>query len=283
MFRAYYRLTKPGIVYGNLLTTAAGFFMAAQGTIHAGKFFGVLLGVGLIIGASCVFNNYLDRHIDAKMKRTKKRALVTGSIPTRNALIFGSVLGVLGFILLKQSSNHLTVILGAIAAVFYIVIYGYAKRHSVHGTLVGTIPGALPPAAGYTAVTGQLDTGAWLLFAVLVFWQMPHFYAIAIFRLKEYAAAGIPVLPLKRGIYPTKIQIFLYMIGFAGSIIALTAFGYASYAFALIMLLVTARWIRMAIRGFKTDNDVFWARKIFFFSLFVLLSFSALLSIDSVL
>lgn len=283
MLKAYYRLTKPGIVYGNLLTTAAGFFLASHGNATAIKFFGVMLGVGLIIAAACVFNNYLDRGIDAKMKRTKRRALVTGTISVQNAMLFGTTLTILGFLLLKLSSNFLTIALGVIAAIFYVFIYGYAKRHSVHGTLVGTVPGALPPVAGYTAVTNQLDGGALLLFLALVFWQMPHFYAIAIFRMREYAAAGIPVLPLKRGIYPTKIQIIVYMIGFMLTILAFAVFDYASYAFAFIMLLIGLRWLRLALKGLKVTNDIIWARKVFFFSLLTLLSFSILLSIDSVL
>lgn len=283
MFRTYYRLTKPGIVYGNLLSAAAGFFLASQGNPKLGLFVTTLLGIALLIASSCVFNNYLDRHIDAHMKRTRRRALVTGAVSSQRALMFGVGLAGLGYALLATQTNGLTVALGFVAMLFYIAVYGYVKRHSVYGTLVGTIPGALPPVAAYTAVTNHIDGGAAILFAILVTWQVPHFYAISIFRMKEYAKAGIPVFPLIKGIYATKVQMVTFIILFTVACLSLTAFGYTGYAFAFLMLMIGLRWLRLAVRGFKTPDDVLWARKVFFFSLIVLLSTSSLMTIDSLL
>ncbi len=162
-FKAYYQLTKPGIIYGNLLNTASGFLLASKWHFGFGLLLATLGGTALVIASACVINNFLDREIDAKMARTKKRALVSGSISGPRALICASLLGLLGFVILGVRTNRLTFGLGVLALFTYVVLYGIAKRRSVHGTVVGSIAGALPPVAGYTAVTNHLDSGALIL------------------------------------------------------------------------------------------------------------------------
>lgn len=216
------------------------------------------------------------------MKRTKNRALARQSISTINALIFGSLLGVMGFSLLAAFTNALTVGLGLFAMLSYLVFYGLAKRHSIHGTLVGSIPGALPPVAGYASITGSLDTASLLLFLTLVFWQMSHFYSIALFRIKDYEAADIPVRPIIKGTLNTKRQILVYILLFLAILPLFVVFEYASYIFLAVVLAVSLRWIYLVTQGFdKSVDDTAWARKIFGFSLLVLLSFSFMLSVDS--
>lgn len=217
------------------------------------------------------------------MQRTKKRALVTGDISINSAISYAVVLGLLGFLILLNFTNVLTSLLGLVAFISYVAIYGWVKRRSVHGTLVGTIPGALPPVAGYTSATNQLDNAAIILFLILVFWQMAHFYSIAIFRMKDYRAAGIPVLPIKKGAKNTKIQILIYLIGFIIAASLLTIFNYASYLYLIAILFISLRWLQIAVQGFGTKNNVAWARSLFGFSLIVLLAFSLLLSVDSLL
>jgi protoheme IX farnesyltransferase len=156
----YYRLTKPGIIRGNILTALAGYLYAAKGQIDVPLLLTTLVGTTLVIASGCVFNNYIDRDIDSKMERTKKRALVVGTIQPAHALVFASIVGVVGFVVLVAFVNAITAIVGLIAFVSYVVVYAYAKRKTVHGTLVGSIPGALSLVAGYTAVTGQLDVTA---------------------------------------------------------------------------------------------------------------------------
>lgn len=265
-----------------MLTTAAGFFLASKGIIDFGLLISILLGVGLVIGSACVFNNYIDRDIDKLMKRTKNRALANQSITPANALLFGSLLGGVGFGLLISFTNLLTVGLGVFAMISYLAFYGLAKRRSIHGTLVGSIPGALPPVAGYTSVTGRLDLGALLLFLALVFWQMPHFYAIALFRIKDYKAASIPVLPIVKGSVNTKRQMLIYILLFIALLPMFVVFDYTSYIFLAMLLAVSFRWLHLVAQGFnKSNEDMAWARKIFGFSLLVLLSFSFMLSVDS--
>lgn len=280
---AYYKLTKPGIVRGNAITALGGFFLAARGHINLTVLLAMVTGLSLIIASGCVWNNYLDRNIDKKMKRTQKRALVTGAISVRSALIFGTILGLLGTYLLIHFTTMLTAAIALFGFVAYVIIYGIGKRKTVHGTAIGSISGSIPPVVGYVAVTNQLDLGALLLFLVLVCWQMPHFYAIAIMRMKDYAKAGIPVLPVKRGVYATKVQIVLYIIVFILACMALTFCGYTGYTYTLVMGLVGLFWLDRSIRGFRVDNDRKWAGKVFGFSLLALLVFSVMISVNSLL
>jgi protoheme IX farnesyltransferase len=279
--KTYYRLTKPGIIYGNTLSVIAGFLLASQGHINLLLFLATLVGIALLMAAGCVYNNWLDRSIDARMARTKKRALVTGSVQGWQAITYASVLAVLGFAILVVFTNRLTVVLGVIAIVMYVLVYGFAKRRSSLGTIVGSVAGALPPAAGYTAVTGHFDGGAWLLFLVLTLWQMPHFYAIAIYRLKDYAAAGIPVLPAVRGNTRTKLSIMVYIVAYTAAASLLAVFGYASYAYLAVVLLLGVAWFGRGLQMYKTANDIQWARKMFFLSLIVLLVWAITVSVDS--
>jgi protoheme IX farnesyltransferase len=274
---SYYYLTKPGIVYSNVMTGLAGYFFASKFHIHWSALIGLLIGMALIIAAACVINNYIDKDIDKNMKRTSKRALVIGTISDRNALGLASSMVILGFAALVYT-NLLTWFIGLFAIVSYVALYGYAKRKSRWGTLVGTLPGSATLVAGYTAYTGQLDDKALLLFLIMVSWQMAHFYSIAIYRLKDYRAAGIPVWPVKKGVPSTVLQIRLYVLGFIVFNFILAAV-IKSYFYWVVMLLVSAYWARYVLSNPKTKSCEAWARKSFFSSLIVILSFSATLSV----
>lgn len=282
MIKTYYTLTKPGIIYGNLLIATGGFLLASNGRIRASLLLAILVGTACIIASACVCNNYLDRIIDAKMSRTKKRALVQGLISTRSALLFATSLGLLGIVILAAFTNPVTLGIGLAAFLGYVVLYGLAKRRSVHGTLVGSLPGAASIVAGYSTVTGRLDLGALLLFLIMVTWQMPHFYAIALYRLKDYQTANLPVLPAIRGVAATKRQIVLYIVAFMATCSLLTSYGYAGYTFLAIMLLLGLRWLQLGTQGFRPDaQDTPWARQMFFFSLIMLLTLAAMLSLNA--
>src|SRR5262249_5301653 len=152
-----------------------------------------------------------------------------------------------------------------------------------YGTLVGTVAGAAPPVAGYCAVTGEFDFAAFIIFMIMVFWQMVHFYAIAIRRQKDYKAAGIPVLPIVKGIRETKIQMILYTIAFIFAIIDLSVRSYAGWTFAIVMGALGIIWLYRGLTSFNIKDNILWAKNMFIFSLFVLLSFSVMLSVGSVL
>lgn len=279
--QAYYRLTKPGIIYGNVLTATAGFLLGSDGRIDFVGLLATLGGIALVIASACVANNYIDRDIDAKMARTKKRALVSGKITGPQALVYASILGIVGFTILATQTNPLTVGIGVIGFIDYVVFYTWSKRHTLLATLIGSISGATPITAGYTAATGSSDIGALLLFIVLVLWQMPHFYAIALSRQSDYAAAHIPVLPIVKGKHYAKIQILLYIVAFAIAIAALTIYSVTGYTFLVVMLVLTSIWLWRGWQGFAAQDDVRWARKMFLFSLVIILALSILLSVDT--
>ena len=277
--KEYYQLTKPGIIYGNILTAAAGVCIALKHPFDFKQLIFILVSTSLVIGSACVFNNIIDRNIDSKMKRTKKRALVEGTITLKNALIFGSTLGFIGFIVLLFEINILTFIIGLIAFIDYVVLYGYAKRHSIYGTLVGTIAGSASIVAGYTAATNQFNLCALLLFAIMTFWQMPHFYAIAIYRKRDYEMANIPLMPIIKGIKRTKIEIIFYTLCFFASIISLWAYGYADNFFLFFTGTISLYWLLYGLLGNRNNDVVVWAKKMFRLSLLVLLLMCAMIFI----
>lgn len=283
MFKKYYDLTKPGIIYGNLLSTVGGFLLASRGSVNLFLFVETLLGLGLVIASGCVFNNVIDRKIDERMERTRKRALVTGTISVRNALFFGFIMGIFGFYILFYSTNLLTVALAAIGLIFYVAVYGYAKRHSYLSTLVGSIPGAVPITVGYCAITNTFDTGALLLFLAMVVWQMPHFYAISIFRRNDYKNASLPVLSVTRGVLVTKKHILFFSVLYVVAMILLTAYKITGFVFLSVMILLSSNWVWYGVRGFRTKDSEKWARGMFGLSLINLLLFSLMLSLDMVL
>ena len=194
--RDYYSLVKPGVLYGNALTAAAGFLLASAGVIDIWLFIALVIGTTLIIASACALNNFLDQDIDSKMERTKTRAIVAGKVKGSHAVILSVVLGVVGITILALFTNMLVVLVGIVGFVDYVVLYGMlSKRLSIHGTLVGSISGAAPILAGYVAVSGAFDIGAIIVFAAMFVWQMPEFYSISIYRRREYAAAGIQPRP----------------------------------------------------------------------------------------
>lgn len=286
VIKNYYTLTKPGIIYGNAITALGGFFLASGGNIDMILLVAIILGLSLLIASSCVLNNYIDRDIDGHMERTKGRALVQGTIPAKYAIIFAASLGLLGISILYTYTNTLTLLIGLIGVFFYVVVYSlWTKRQTVYGTLVGSISGAVPPVVGYVAVTGSLDPGAVILFLILCMWQMPHFYAITIYRYEDYVAAGVPVLPIVRGIRETKVHISLYIVGLMLSLYALYAYEYTGNAYLVIMGPLSSVWLIMSLFGFKYSNAIddatnkIWAKKVFLFSLVIIMLFSLTISL----
>jgi protoheme IX farnesyltransferase len=278
--KSYIQLMKPGITISNTLSGVAGFFLAASFVPFSfSALVGVIGGIAGIIASACVVNNVLDRNIDLRMKRTAKRDVASGIISVRNALLYGIALAAIGFGLLAFLTNAVTVLLGVIAYIWYVVIYGLAKRHTVFSTLIGGVAGSLPPTAGYTALTGTVDAGAIIVFLILFFWQMPHFYAIAMFRQSDYAAAGLPVWSVKYGLKSTKRQILTYTVLFAISASLLTVYGYTGIIYLVGVLLLSLFWIYKGITLYKTVDDIKWARTMFGISLVVLLAMCLLIGV----
>lgn len=262
---------------GNAITAIGGFALASRGTFDFGLFFAMLIGLSLIIGSACVFNNCIDCDADKKMQRTQNRAMARGIIAPKNAIVFAIALGLLGVTLLIDHVNLITTAIAMLGFVVYVLGYSFLKYRTTHGTLIGSVAGAVPPVVGYCAVSNELDMGALLLFAIIVLWQMPHFFAIAIYRIEDYARASIPVLPIKRGMRATKIQMLLYVLAFFVSSLMLTAFGYTGVAYTVIAAILGAVWLVLSIRGFRAVNDKLWARKMFLFSLIAVTALCAVI------
>jgi heme o synthase len=271
----YYLLTKPGIILGNLITLAAGLLLASTGPLNFWLLFATLAGLAFIIASACVFNNYIDREVDKKMVRTQNRPMAKKLISGRNAILFALLLGFLGNIILLLYTNLLTLAIANFGFFVYVLLYSLWKGRTIFGTAIGSIAGAVPPVVGYCAVSDALDMGALILFAIMVLWQMPHFFSIAIYRIDDYAAASLPVLPVKKGMHTTKIHMLLYIIAFIFAAAMLTLFGYMGYTYLAIAALLGVTWLLLCLKGFKSSNDQLWARKMFRHSLLVVVGFCA--------
>jgi len=272
--RSYWQLTKPGIIFGNLVTTSAGFVLASKGEFNLSLFLATLIGISLVMASGCVFNNYIDQDLDEKMKRTRNRPLVRGEMSKDSALLFGTILGILGTACLFLMTGVLPTTMALLGFFVYVVLYSFSKYKTVYFTLIGSVAGAIPPVVGYCAVSHSFDLCALILFTIVVFWQMPHFFAIAIYRLEDYIAGSIPVLPVKKGIFKTKIEMLLYMIAFTAASLLPFICGYVGYAYLITTLILGPTWLALCIKGFTCSNDRLWARKIFITSLIVIMGLS---------
>lgn len=280
--RDYYVLSKPGIVYANSLTAIAGYIFASRWHVVIGEGAGLIVGLALVIVGACASNNYMDRGIDAVMVRTKKRGLVTGVLSGRQVLGYAAIATIAGLLLLLWTQNIPTVILAVIAWIDYVFLYGWSKRTSVHGTLIGCISGAIPLVAGYVAVTNSVTLTAWLLFITMTCWQMAHFYGIALYRLKDYAAAHIPVMPAVYGTRITKWQTLGYMVGFIASVVALWLHDDLGSVCGVLLVLLGVVWLVRAGRSWSLASEV-WGKKVFLFSLVLIMALSALLMLNPLL
>jgi protoheme IX farnesyltransferase len=188
---AYVALTKPDVSFLVLMTTAAGYYMGARGPVAWLHMLHVIFGTMLIAAGTAALNHYAERETDRYMRRTAARPLPSGIMRPRDALVFGVVLSVAGAADLFVTSGVLASGLGVVTCLSYLLVYTPLKKKTVWATFVGAFPGAVPPMIGWAAATGSLDQGAWLLFAILFFWQFPHFHAIAWMYREDYARAGI--------------------------------------------------------------------------------------------
>ena len=192
----FWEMTKPGITVMVTLTAGLGFLLAERDRFSFVLLIHTLLGTGLISAGASVLNHVLERDTDALMQRTANRPLPTGRMNPDVALSFGVLLAILGLVDLAVAVNLLTALLGAVALAGYVFVYTPLKRISSLATVIGAVPGAIPPMMGWCAVRNDLDAAAWVLFGILFFWQLPHFLAIAWLCREDYARGGFPMLPV---------------------------------------------------------------------------------------
>jgi protoheme IX farnesyltransferase len=211
--RAYVALTKPRIIELLLVTTVPAMVLAQRGVPSLSLIFWTLVGGTLAAGSANAINCYLDRDIDLLMARTRRRPLPAHQVDPANAVVFGLVLGVVSFVVLAWFVNLLSAFLALLAIAFYVVVYTLMlKRTTPQNIVIGGAAGALPPVIGWAAVTGSVEVPALILFALVFYWTPPHFWALSLRIRSDYAAAGVPMLPVVKGIAETSRQIVLYSL-----------------------------------------------------------------------
>ncbi len=189
-------LIKARLTFLVLLTTLVGFYVGSPGALDFLLLFHAMLGTALVAAGASALNQWLEREHDAKMERTEDRPLPSGRLQPAQVLVFGGVCAALGLVYLAAAVNPLTSLLGAVTLASYLFIYTPLKRITTLNTIVGAVPGALPPLMGWVAARGEITRGGWALFAILFFWQLPHFLAIAWIYREQYARAGFVMLPV---------------------------------------------------------------------------------------
>ena len=216
---AYIALTKPDVSLLVLMTTGAGFYMGARGPIPWLHMLHVIFGTMMIAAGTAALNHYIERESDRFMRRTASRPLPAGQLTPAEALRFGLGLALAGAVDLYYSAGLIACLLGVFTALSYLLAYTPLKKRTVWATFIGAIPGAIPPMIGWTAATGKLGTGAWLLFAILFLWQFPHFHAISWMYREDYARAGILMLPV---VDKDGTRTFRQIVLYAASLVAVS-------------------------------------------------------------
>ncbi len=211
--RAYFLLTKPRVIELLLVTTLPAMILAAEELPSLGLIAAVLLGGAFSAGGANTINCWIERDRDQFMNRTRRRPLPAGNIEPTNALVFGLVLEVVAFVWLWATANFLSAALAVGAMLFYVFVYTiWLKPRTPQNIVIGGAAGAVPALVGWASVTGSLASPAWVMFALVFFWTPPHFWALSIRYRDDYAAAGIPMLPVVKGMEVATRQIFWYSI-----------------------------------------------------------------------
>lgn len=246
-WRVYLNLTKPKVVALMLLTALVGMCLANPNEFSLQLSILALWGIGLMAASAAAFNHLIDRRIDAQMVRTHKRPLPSGEINGIKVFTFALGLGILGFTVLYQWVNELTAWLTFASLLGYAVIYTmYLKRATPQNIVIAGIAGAMPPLLGWTAMTNELDSNAWLLVMIIFIWTPPHFWALAIHRKDDYAKVDIPMLPVTHGVEYTKTSILLYTILLTLVCILPVLVSMSSWLYLAISLVLNAGFIHHA-------------------------------------
>lgn len=262
-WRDYYHLCKARVVMVLLLTAIVGMLLATPDLPSLSLIITATIGIGLCASSAAAFNHVLDRRFDAIMYRTRNRPLPSGKVGAQQAIVFASVIGLLGFSLLYLLVNPLTAYLTLASLIGYAVIYtAFLKRATPQNITIGGLAGAMPPLLGWTAITGTLEANSLLLVLIIFAWTPPHFWALAIHKRDDYSQAGVPMLPVTHGVQFTKVQILLYTL----LMITTTALPYVVNMSGLIYLVaisvLNVRFMYFTLLLFGRDESIpirmFW-------------------------
>lgn len=276
----YLELCKPKVVLLMLLTAIVGMCLASPGLLPLRPFVFGLLGIAFCAGSAAAVNHLVDRHIDLLMARTSKRPIAQGKIPPAQGIIFAFVLGAVGMLVLYFFVNELTAFLTFISLIGYAVIYtGYLKRATPQNIVIGGLAGAAPPLLGWTAMTGQISAEPLLLVLIIFAWTPPHFWALAIYRQKEYKNADIPMLPVTHGIEFTKVNILLYTVLMLVVTALPYAIGMSGLLYFISAILLGGRFLQWSIR-LKNTSETRVAMQTFRYSIVYLMALFIAFLID---
>ena len=281
--RIYVMLTKPRVIELLLVTTLPSMILAEGGLPSLGLMLSVLLGGALAAGGANTVNCYIERDRDQIMKRTHGRPLPMGEVSPKAALIFGLTLEVIAFIWLSLTANVLSAALALSAMLFYIFVYTiWLKPRSPQNIVIGGAAGAVPALVGWAAVTGSLAIAPWLLFVIIFLWTPPHFWALAVRYRDDYAKAGIPMLPVVKGLKVAGQQIFIYSILVAIASLSLQLTGTVGWIYTASALVLSSLFVGLAfrlMRGMTPESAI----KFFMFSNTYLAILFAMVAVDVLL
>lgn len=279
-WRVYLTLTKPKVVALMLLTALVGMCLAVPNGLPMQETVMGMIGIGLMAGSAAAFNHLIDRRIDGQMSRTSRRPLPSGELSSARVFLFAASIGVVGFAVLVMWVNVLTAWLTFASLLGYAVVYTmYLKRATPQNIVIAGIAGAMPPLLGWTAVTNELHSHAWLLVMIIFIWTPPHFWALAIHRRDEYAKVNIPMLPVTHGIEYTKTSILLYTLLLSVVCILPVLVGMSSWIYLSASLLLNGGFIYHAwmLKYRSTPSS---AMQTFKFSIYHLMILFAALLLD---
>jgi protoheme IX farnesyltransferase len=280
---AYYRLTKPRIVLLLLITTVPAMLLAARGLPSPWLILATLAGGSIAAGSANSINMYLDRDIDAIMRRTRQRPLPAHAIAPEHALRFGFVMGAIAFFFLAVAVNVLAAVLALSAIAFYVFVYTmWLKRTTEQNIVIGGAAGAVPALVGWAAVTGTLAWPAVVLFAIVFVWTPPHFWALAMRFSGDYAAAGVPMLPVVRGEAETRRQILLYSLVLFATTLLLVPVGHMGPVYTGAAVLLGGSFVYRALAVWRTADDA-RTRRLFSFSILYLAGLFGAVGADALL
>jgi protoheme IX farnesyltransferase len=280
--RDYLVLTKPGVMVLLLVTTLCAMLVAAQGVPSLWTLFWTLAGGALASGGAGAINHYVDRDIDAIMTRTRRRPLPAGRVAPEYALLFGIVLSVLAVYVLTAFINPVAAVLSLSGNLFYVFVYTiWLKRTTPQNIVIGGAAGAVPPLVGWAAVTGQVSVPALLMFLLVFAWTPPHFWALALYKRGDYAAAGVPMLPAVRGEEETHRQILAYTVAMVLASLLFYPLGVLGVAYLVAAMVLGARFLWLVARLYRERSDQL-AKRVFLYSMQYLGLLFAAMVIDAV-
>jgi protoheme IX farnesyltransferase len=274
-WRDYFQMTKPTITLLVVVTVFPGILLASPEQIpHMSLIMASLVGTWLASSSAAVFNHLVDADVDRHMDRTRKRPVASGRVMRRNAAIFATVLGMASVLVLSLWTTWLAAVIAVAANAFYVLFYTmYLKRRTVQNIVIGGAAGAVGPLIGWASVEPRIGWAAWMLFLVIFLWTPPHFWALALKYKDDYAAAGIPMMPVVRGEAATRVQMFWYTVSLLPVVASLSLFGaagwfYLVFAMAFTLYFVWMAWVLMRTGDRQRAMPLFHYSCLYLFGIF---------------